>query len=323
MVSAAHQCSFHRGIFAAMFFKQMGDSYCIESGTSCRYVSRFDPDYPDKLRMIPDPPAGIYVRGSLPDPGRPAVAIIGSRICSQYGRLAAMELGEAMALADVQVISGLARGIDCISQAAAVRAGGRSFGILGCGVNVVYPAQNKSIFDEVLVNGGLISEVNPDAPPLKAYFAERNRIISALCDILVVVEAKERSGTQITVRHALEQGKDIFAVPGRMNDVCSQGCNALISQGAGIICSPESVLNALGIYPPDPPSFFGKKNEEIKISRVEQRVLDNLDLYPMSLQKIARLCAMTEGEVLTALFHLQFSGLARETGKNHFMKTGG
>ena len=285
-----------------------------------RYISRFDSEYPEKLNEIHSPPAGIYVKGALPDPQKPAVAIIGSRVCSQYGRLCAESFGSALALAGVQVISGLARGVDGISQDAACRAGGVSFGILGCGVNVIYPAQNRSIYERVLEKGGLISEVPPDAPPVKAYFPSRNRIISALCDILLVIEARERSGTQITVSRALEQGRDIFAVPGRINDECSKGCNELIASGAGIANSPEAVLEALGIYKRSSrtggdisslPDGFGKN---------ENKVYNALDLYPRSLNEVAKVTQIPQSELSVSLFHLQMTGFVREEGKGFYSK---
>ncbi len=286
-----------------------------------RYISRFDRDYPEKLGDIANPPAGIYVKGALPDPDRPTVAIIGSRLCSQYGRLCAESFGSALALAGVQVVSGLARGIDGISQDAACRAGGRSFGILGCGVNVVYPAANKEIYDRVLENGGLISEVPPDARPVKACFAARNRLISALCDILVVVEAKDRSGTQITVQRALEQGKDIYAVPGRITDICSEGCNELIAAGAGIASSPEKVLNALGIYTEPLTPYKKGENTDAPRSRLEKLVYEALDLYPKSINEIASQARILIPELSRILFHLCLSGIVREEGKNYYYRT--
>lgn len=128
-----------------------------------RYIDRFSSEYPDKLQMIKNPPAGIYVKGRLPDQTRPSVAIVGSRICSQYGRLAASEFGFELARHGVQIISGMARGIDGIAQGSACDANGSTFGVLGCGINKVYPKQNRALYDKVLINGGIISEVAPDA----------------------------------------------------------------------------------------------------------------------------------------------------------------
>jgi len=291
-----------------------------ENKKDYRYVSRLDADYPYRLERMLNPPAGIYVKGRLPDENVPSVAIIGSRLCSQYGRLAAEEFGRVLALNGVQVISGLARGIDGIAQLAASEAGGSSFGILGCGVNVVYPAENKRIYEKVLENGGLISQFKPDASPMKAYFAERNSLISALSDLLLVVEAKERSGTQITVRCALEQGRDIYAVPGRINDICSAGCNELIAAGAGIAVSPEIVLNALGIYPEYDFKTDSVKEKRPKLERLEKKVYEQLDLYAMSLGRIAILTRIPVPELSTILFHLMLKGYVREEGRNYYAR---
>ncbi len=299
-----------------------------EKEMNIRYISRLEPDYPEKLRLIPQPPAGIYVKGSLPDPGIPTVAIIGSRICSQYGRICAQEFGRELALAGVQIVSGLARGIDCIAQDNACMAGGASFGILGCGVNIVYPVQNKPIFDKVLEKGGLISEYHPDAPPLRPYFAERNRIISALCDILLVIEAGKMRGTQITVRHALEQGKDMYAVPGRIHDICSTGCNEMISQGAGIALDSDTILQALGVAAPKDtnPKSSSRKGEPKKdaklrpLEKLEKKVYDSLDYYPESLDSLSRKCRLPVSELSNILFHLMIKGYVKEEGKNNYLR---
>ncbi len=286
----------------------------------CRYVCRLDKDYPYRLERLARPPAGFYVRGRLPDENVPTVAIIGSRLCSQYGRLAAEEFGRTLALHGVQVVSGLARGIDGIAQNAACDAGGSSFGILGCGVNVVYPSENKRIYEKVLEKGGLISLFEPDARPQKAYFAERNSLISALSDLLLVVEAKEKSGTQITVGCALEQGRDIYAVPGRINDICSAGCNELIAQGAGIATSPESVLNALGIYPEYEFRQAVPGGGRPKLERLERKVYEQLDLYAMPMDKIAVLTRIPVPELSAILFHLMVKGYVREEGRNYYAR---
>lgn len=294
----------------------MNDLY-KENNQDYRYISRMDPDYPEKLSNIKDPPAGIYVRGSLPDPNIPSVAIVGSRICSQYGRLMAEQFGETLAKNGVQIISGLARGIDGISQLAAVNAGGRSFGILGCGVLQVYPASNSEIYKAVLQNGGLISEFRPDAPPINKYFIMRNRIISALADIVLIVEAKEKSGTQITVNRALEQGKDIYAIPGRVTDICSQGCNKLIAQGAGIATSPETVLNALGIYTENKTV---QNTEPTDLEMLEKKIYAFFDYYPVNIDSIASKAHLPIPELLNIIFHLQMKGYIRQEGRGYYVR---
>lgn len=300
----------------------MSDAFCKSSAEKYRYINRFSAEYPEKLQEIKNPPAGIYVKGRLPDPTKPSVAIVGSRICSQYGRLAAEEFGSVLAKNGVQIISGLARGIDVIGQNAACDSGGSSFGVLGCGINVIYPKQNAEVYKKVEESGGLISEVAPDAPPIGAQFASRNRIISALCDVLLVIEAKERSGSQITVQRALEQGKDVFALPGRIHDVCSAGCNRLIAQGAGIATEPEAILSLFGIYKDtgNSTSDSNKYGRE-KLEKIEKRVYENIDFYPVSLDEIVSKTRMSIQEVINVLFHLQMKGYVSEVAKNRYVKT--
>ncbi len=209
------------------------------------FIPRIDDRFPEKLKNIPNAPFALYIKGELPDPGKPSVAIIGARMCSEYGRYMARNFGRGLALAGVQVISGMARGIDGVSQKAALAAGGKSFGIVGSGVDVCYPEENKDIYEELCCNGGVISEFPPGTMPKASFFPMRNRIISGLADIVLVIEAREKSGTQITVDTALEQGREVLAVPGRATDRLSDGCNLMISQGAGVALDVQDVLDRI------------------------------------------------------------------------------
>lgn len=298
----------------------MSDKYDNSDIQVYRYIDRFSAEYPKKLQEIKNAPAGIYIKGNLPDENQKTVAIVGSRICSQYGRIAAEQFGQVLAQNGVQIISGLARGIDCIAQKAACEAGGSSFGVLGCGINVIYPVQNKNIYSLVESRGGLISEVSPDAPPLRQHFASRNRIISALADIVLVIEAKEKSGTNITVNHALEQGKDIYALPGRITDICSEGCNHLIAQGAGIATSPAAILNALGIYPPSSEPISGLTANQ-QLERLEKTVYEALDFYPQYIVTLSKNLKLPLPELTNILFHLQMKQLVKEEGHNYYIRT--
>ena len=202
-------------------------------------------DYPKRLFNIADPPLILFYRGKLPEEKRPSVAIVGARECSSYGENVARIFARELSVAGVQIISGMARGVDGISQRNSIEVGGATFGILGCGVDVVYPKENRDIFDSILNDGGLISEFEPGVMPIRKYFPSRNRIISGLSDIVLVVEARKKSGTYITVTQALEQGRDVYAVPGRITDALSDGCNSLIASGAGIALSSDSILDEL------------------------------------------------------------------------------
>lgn len=210
-----------------------------------RFIPLSDPEYPRRLSSIPDPPQGIYVRGELPEETKPAAAVIGARMCSEYGRYVASWFASALSRSGVNIISGLARGIDGISQEAAIRAGGKTYAVLGCGVDICYPEENRKIYDRIPGQGGILSEFPPGMLPKATHFPVRNRIISGLSDVVLVVEARMKSGTLITVDMALEQGKEVFVVPGRITDTLSNGCNELIRQGAGVAGSPDVLLEEL------------------------------------------------------------------------------
>ena len=209
-----------------------------------RLITFHDEDYPERLREIPDMPYGLFVRGSLPGE-EPAVAVIGARDCSGYGSFVAEKLGEVFAKHGITVVSGMARGVDGISQLAALDAGGRSCGVLGCGVDVCYPRQNRDLYERLPKQGCLISSYPMGTPALSRNFPPRNRIVSGLADAVVVVEAREKSGTLITVDMALEQGREVYAVPGRVTDRLSDGCNRLIRQGAIPMLNPEELIEEL------------------------------------------------------------------------------
>ncbi len=209
------------------------------------YIRRNSSLYPQRFEGIADSPSALYYIGDLPDDSVPSVAIVGARSCSSYGRKTAFTLGRVMAENGIQVISGMAMGIDSTAQEGALSAGGKTYAVLGCGVDICYPRTSYAIYEALRKRGGILSEFEPGTPPLAHHFPQRNRIISALSDIVIVVEAREKSGSLITVDCALEQGRTVYAVPGRMGDKLSDGCNYLIAQGAGIVWSPEAVLDEI------------------------------------------------------------------------------
>lgn len=215
----------------------------LEEGIQLFTIS--DSGYPERLKNIPDPPFGIFVRGKLPADDVPAVAVIGARECSEYGRYVARELGTVLGRYGVVVVSGMAKGIDGISQEGALEGGGISLGVLGSGVDVCYPAQNRQLYERLLKGGAVISEYPGGTPARPQNFPPRNRIVSGLADAVVVIEARVKSGTLITVDMALEQGREVYVVPGRVTDRLSDGCNRLIKQGAGVLLDPDSFYEEL------------------------------------------------------------------------------
>ncbi len=209
------------------------------------FYPEYHPHYPAKLLSIPARPFGIFVKGKLPDVRQRSLAIVGARDCSEYGQYVARHFAEKMAQNGVAVISGLARGIDGIAQRAAMEAGGESFGVLGSGADICYPKSNEKLYRMCMEHGGILSTYLPGTPPTPNLFPPRNRIISGLSDGILIIEAREKSGTIITADLALEQGKDVFVIPGRVTDRLSDGCNSLIRQGASLIQSPEQLLEEL------------------------------------------------------------------------------
>ncbi len=209
-------------------------------------VTWFDSSYPHRLRTLANPPLVLWVRGAVTELSAPAVAIVGSRDATPSGLAMAEELAEGVAEAGFTVVSGLARGIDGAAHRGALRAGGRTVAVLGCGLDTPYPARNLELAAEVARSGALVGELPPGTPPLPQHFPLRNRIISGLSRAVVVVEASERSGSLITARMALDQGRDVLAVPGNVRSGQYRGSHALIKDGARLVERVQDVLEELG-----------------------------------------------------------------------------
>lgn len=205
-----------------------------------------DEDYPEKLKQIYDPPGVLYLKGNRKILNEKSIAIVGCRLCTKYGKEVAKKIAYNVSLNNINVISGLARGIDTCSHLGTLAANGKTIGVMGCGLDRVYPEENKMIFEEIINKGGaVISEYVIGTKPLAKNFPRRNRIISGISDGLVVVEAKGKSGTLITVDFALAQGKEIYVVPGNITSPNSYGTNELIKQGAKVVTCAEDILEDL------------------------------------------------------------------------------
>ena len=210
-----------------------------------RLCSMDSPDYPKYLKEIFDPPVVFFYRGSLPKEEELCLAMVGSRRFSRYGEQVALDLAEKLAAAGVTVVSGAARGIDTCAHLGALKAG-RTLAVLGCGVDVAYPPENASLLRQIAERGAVISEYEPGTSPLPAFFPARNRIISGLCRGTIVVEAARRSGSLITAELALNEGRDVFAVPGSIFADTSRGCHYLIQQGAKLVTDVADILTEYG-----------------------------------------------------------------------------
>lgn len=291
-------------------------------------VTILDDDYPERLKTIPDAPFFLFIRGRLPAGDGPSVAVIGARECSEYGKYVARELGAALGRYGVTVVSGMAKGIDGISQEAALNAGGVSLGVLGSGVDVCYPAQNRGLYGRLLEGGAVLSIYPNQTPALPRNFPPRNRIVSGLADAVVVVEARVKSGTLITVDMALEQGRDVYALPGRATDPLSGGCNRLIRQGAGLVSSPEELLREL--LEESPGNGGGRKKETqgslVFLEGLAGELLSVLDFNPLPAQELQRRYeeAYKRPIALPVLFkellELCACGHAGQVGGGYFMR---
>lgn len=283
-----------------------------------RYIRKGEEEYPPKLLELPDSPEGIYVRGRLPDPEKKSVAIVGARMCSPYGRAAASHFARVLAANDVQIISGLALGIDGAAHEGALMASGATFAVLACGCDRCYPRSHIGLYEQIRSTGGILSEEPPGMPPLARLFPKRNRIISILSDLVLVIEARQKSGSLITADFAAEQGRDLLAVPGRLEDELSSGCNELIFQGAGIAISPERVLEIMGKTPKK--SDNSKTIMQNALARTENMVYSCLSLQPKSLEMVSKDTKLSVSDSAEALMLLQLKGLVKEIGRNRYIK---
>lgn len=272
--------------------------------------------YPEKLSKICDPPSILYYKGKMDILNKPSVAVIGARACSNYGSLAAKELGRELAAMGIVVVSGMARGIDGICQWAALEQKGESIGVLGSGVEVCYPPENRRLFEKLQSQGALVSENPPFTPPSAGLFPLRNRIISGLTDVVVVVESRETSGTLITVDMALEQGREVYAMPGRITDPVSRGCNKLIKQGAGLILSPREFVEEIC---PMLKMKYQNINAEPKLilTEEEKTVLEILDVSLKSMEEIYQKAKeirteTTINRIMETVLDLQMKNILKE-----------
>ena len=283
-----------------------------------RYISREEKEFPEKLKELADCPKGIYVRGNLPDPNKKTVAIVGARMCSAYGRATASYFARVLAANDVQIISGLALGIDGAAHEGALLADGATFAVMAGSVSECYPRAHIELYAQMQNKGGILSEEPCGCPPLPHLFPKRNRLISVLSDMVLVVEAKKKSGSLITADFAAEQGRDLFAVPGRLEDALSEGCNELIFQGAGIAISPERMLEIMGkkMKKSDNSETFMQN----ALARQENMVYSCLSLQRKTLEELCREAKLSISSVTESVMLLQLQGLVKEIGRNRYVK---
>jgi len=281
-------------------------------------------DYPENLRHVPDPPALLYVHGELEARDSFAIAIVGTRACTHYGKQTAQSLGMELAAMGLTVVSGLARGIDSHAHRGALMGKGRTIAVLGTGLDNVYPTEHASLAEEIAKSGAVISEFPCGVAPLPRNFPIRNRIISGLSLGTVVVEAPPKSGALITARLALDQGREVFAVPGNITAVTSRGPNQLIRQGA------KSVLSAKDIIEEIAPEIKGMMREEtikqaaeakLRLDPSERKIYETLTQEPLHIDEITLATALPLPKIGMGLFNLEIKGLAKELPGKLFVRT--
>lgn len=289
---------------------------------SIRLVTFTTTEYPKSLFEIPDPPPFIYVQGEI-QPVQHRIAIVGSRKATTYGLLTTGTLAGALAAHNVTVVSGMARGVDTAAHKGSLQAGGGTIGVLGCGMDVVYPPENRKLFEEMARNGCLISEFPLGTLPLAENFPRRNRIISGLSRGVLVVEATEKSGSLITARYALDHGRDVYAVPGNINFATSRGANLLIKQGAKLVDCVEDILEEL-------PGYFRAENDVpaapasagFALTPKEAVIYELLARSPLHIDDVIAQSGLTAAEVSSMLLHLELKGAVMPLPGTHYATAG-
>lgn len=283
-----------------------------------KILTDFDDDYPEVLKSIDDRPMVLYVKGSLVKDDAIAIGIVGSRKSTSYGKWACEKFSGDLAGIGATIISGMASGIDTHAHRAAIDAGGRTIAVLGCGVDVVYPQKNKSLYDEIPSSGAVVSEFPLGTQPLPYNFPMRNRIISGLSLGIVVIEAQEKSGSLITASYAASQGRDVFAVPGNINSLYSSGTNLLIKDGAKPLLSTADIIEEYTELRSASARMLDKVLDEQSLSETEKKVLRILQGGPQHCDIIALRTGLDISTVLGTLMILEMKETIKELSSRTF-----
>ena len=284
-----------------------------------RQISSKSAEYPQKLNNYPKMPEILFVKGNLPDAKKPTAAIVGARACSPYGRIQAFRYAKILSSAGVQIISGMAYGIDAEAHKGALEGGTPTYAVLAGGFDICYPSGNRPLYARILrENGGILSEQPPGMRARNYFFPARNRIISGLADLVLIVEAREKSGSLITAQWALDQGKIVYAVPGPVNEALSMGCHKLIYDGAGIAYSPEILLRELGLNCEN--KVKSPEKNDLGLASDLKLVYSCLDLRPKSTDFLIQKTGLPPEKIGSLLLELKLSGLVREIGRHYYIK---
>ncbi|HEY2759817.1 MAG TPA: DNA-processing protein DprA, partial [Pirellulales bacterium] len=287
-------------------------------------ITECDDAYPRLLRELPDPPGVLFVKGRIIPSDAMAIAIVGARHATHYGLAQAERLAGGLARAGLTVVSGLARGIDAAAHRGALSAGGRTIAILASGVLNIYPPENRELSEQIAAQGAVVSESPPHFEPLAGMFPQRNRIISGLSLGVIVVEASVRSGALITARHAAEQGRDVFALPGLVTSRMSQGCHRLIRDGAKLVETVDDVLEELGpLVAAAPAQGDGREIHhpaELSLNDLERQVLTAIPEQSATIDTVIAASGLTAPQVLSTLSVLEMRRLIRRLSGNLILR---
>lgn len=278
-----------------------------------------DADYPRLLSEIPDPPAVLFRLGEMLPQDNLAIAIVGTRHATHYGLQQGERLAAGLARAGLTIISGLARGVDAAAHRGALSAGGRTIAVLGSGLLNLYPPEHKLLADEIAQHGAVLSEAPPRRQPMSGAFPQRNRLITGLSLGVIVVEASERSGALISARHAMEQNREVFAVPGRIDSRTSRGCHHLIRDGAKLVQSVDDVLEELGPLVAAVPTGDGREIHhpaELQLNDQERTVLDAVTTQPITIDDVVVASGLPVQRVLATVSVLEMRRLIRRLSGN-------
>ncbi len=288
----------------------------LVSKIAARIVPYYDEEYPAWLKNITHFPPVIFVRGKILPEDETSIAIIGTRGATVYGKEIARSFAAAFTEAGVTVVSGMARGIDTEAHVGALLNRGRTIAVFGCGIDICYPPENKQLMTQIIQSGAVVSEFNLGTPPLAQNFPKRNRIVSGLTKAIVAIEAKEKSGVMNTVKWALDQNKDVFAIPGNIYAKTSHGTNRLIKDGAIPVTSADDVLDYMGMQSVSK----GKETTEIVLDETETIVWQALSHEPIYLDNLAEQTEQPTSLILNVLLRLEIKGYVKQLPGMSFVK---
>ena len=300
------------GVGLASLLKSRKSCYIDELRKKCDslgvlFISGDSEEFPSLLKDIPNAPIGLFCLGKMPPEDSPKVAVIGSRRCSEYGLIASRLVAKPLAEAGTVIVSGMAKGIDSMAHRGALQGGGKTVAVLGTGVDICYPAENRNLRQDIISNGCIVSEYPPGAEAKRHFFPQRNRIISGMSLGVIVVEASKKSGTLGTVNHATDQGREVFAVPGNISSKLSEGTNSLIRDGAHPVQDYSDVLYVLGLMPP-PGQEPDIDQRNLPLAPEEKLVYEYLNHEPISYDTLYERTGLSCGRLHFVLTGLEVKG---------------